>query len=343
MVEKTATLWSIQYLRAIAAFGVVVFHSLDGTGHDFPFGAAGVDLFFAISGFLMWTTTATPGAEVRRFVVSRVRRIVPLYWIATLLTLALSTLAPKFFYQATWEPVHVVKSLLFVPQIGVAGGIFPVLYQGWTLQYEMFFYALFALCLCFAPGVRLWLLTAIIGALSLTGMFLLDSPGPLLATYTDPICLEFLAGALVARLCAAWRMPTGPALALLVVAATAFWLSNSFAAELDIYGSLANAVSAAGIVGALVWIEQAGRLPRLGWLKFGGEASYAIYLFQLIGFFFADRLGHTWPLATRVPLYAASAVAAGLAFYAWVEKPLQRLLGRKRPPAVAPAEALHQT
>ena len=311
MASKTATLWSIQYLRAFAAFGVVLFHSLDGTGHDFPFGAAGVDLFFVISGFLMWTTTAREDAEIGRFVVSRLRRIVPLYWIATSLTLALSSLAPHFFYQATWQPVRVIKSLLFVPQTGIQGGIFPVLYQGWTLQYEMFFYALFALAMCFALRRRLWVLTAIIGGLTLTGMIVPETQDPLLSTYTDPICLEFLAGAWTARLCAAGRMPPLAAAALVPLGFVGLWLSDHFSAQMEGYGTVVNAATASAIVAGLVWLEQAGRMPRIAWLKFGGEASYAIYLFQVIGIYAASPIAHGWPLVFKAITYCIFAVAAG--------------------------------
>ena len=130
-------LWSIQYLRAAAALGVIAFHALSGMGHDFPFGAVGIHLFFTISGFLMWTTTAGRATDVPRFLRSRVSRIVPLYWLATAVTLALSRWFDGFFYQATIDPAHVIRSLLFIPQTGVEEGTFPVLYQGWTLQYEM--------------------------------------------------------------------------------------------------------------------------------------------------------------------------------------------------------------
>ena len=82
MTSKRDTLWSIQYLRALAALGVIVFHALDGTGEDFEFGAIGIHLFFVISGFLMWTTTCNRDADIGHFVESRLKRIVPIYWIS---------------------------------------------------------------------------------------------------------------------------------------------------------------------------------------------------------------------------------------------------------------------
>ena len=81
---------SVQYLRAAAALMVVFFHA-EGMAAEYfnvgwpSFGAAGVDIFFVISGFIMWITTAPERATPSSFVVNRVVRIVPLYWLATLL------------------------------------------------------------------------------------------------------------------------------------------------------------------------------------------------------------------------------------------------------------------
>ena len=81
---------SIQYLRAAAALMVVFFHA-DGMAQEYfnftglSFGAAGVDIFFVISGFIMWITTASERITPASFAVNRIIRIVPLYWAMTLL------------------------------------------------------------------------------------------------------------------------------------------------------------------------------------------------------------------------------------------------------------------
>ena len=64
MSSKSETLWSIQYLRALAALGVIIFHSLSDTGDDFEFGAIGTHLFFVISALLMWSTTCRNDTSV---------------------------------------------------------------------------------------------------------------------------------------------------------------------------------------------------------------------------------------------------------------------------------------
>ena len=73
----------LQYLRAIAATLVVLFHAAVNTKASFGFGTFGVDIFFVISGFLMWAIT-DEHTRPWSFLRDRVRRVVPAYWVATL-------------------------------------------------------------------------------------------------------------------------------------------------------------------------------------------------------------------------------------------------------------------
>ena len=76
---------SIQYLRGFAAFGVLIYHAAERAGGAFGLGAAGVDVFFVISGFIMWVVTCKRSPSPQEFLLKRVQRIVPLYWGLTLL------------------------------------------------------------------------------------------------------------------------------------------------------------------------------------------------------------------------------------------------------------------
>lgn len=77
---------SIQVLRGIAASMVVIMHAwgvstLQQQPHNpVRLGAAGVDLFFVISGFIMATISA--GKTPREFLIDRLWRIYPIWWIA---------------------------------------------------------------------------------------------------------------------------------------------------------------------------------------------------------------------------------------------------------------------
>ncbi len=165
------------------------------------FGTVGVDLFFVISGFIMWTTTETSRRGPVRFWLARIVRIVPLYWIFTTLYVAAALITPESFYVVHLEAAHIVKSYLFVPATHPnLGLIAPVYTLGWTLNYEMFFYLLFGFCL-FVPSPRLrFALLASAFLLLVAGGLLAQPQGAIARTYTDPIMLEFLAGVMLAIL-----------------------------------------------------------------------------------------------------------------------------------------------
>src|SRR5246127_1178159 len=98
---RDPTFRSIQYLRGIAAFAVVCFHAFQWTNvagltpTDFPTGAAGVDVFFVISGFVMWVTTDRDPPKPLEFLRRRAVRILPPYWLFTLLAAVLALTLPR--------------------------------------------------------------------------------------------------------------------------------------------------------------------------------------------------------------------------------------------------------
>src|SRR5215212_2699709 len=80
------TIVTVQYLRAIAASLVALRHAMDVPEligkYPQPFGRYGIDLFFVISGYIMWTI-AERGRSPLSFWSARIVRIVPIYWIYT--------------------------------------------------------------------------------------------------------------------------------------------------------------------------------------------------------------------------------------------------------------------
>ena len=78
-------------------------------------GQAGVDIFFVISGFIMWVTTHDRRTTPLQFLTNRIVRIVPLYWLLTLTVAAACLIAPSLFRGVVLAPEHVVKSLFFIP------------------------------------------------------------------------------------------------------------------------------------------------------------------------------------------------------------------------------------
>jgi exopolysaccharide production protein ExoZ len=202
------TLVHLQALRGIAASLVVLSHTADTLtqyGLMSPLlasrlgisGYFGVATFFIISGFIIYRTSRHSAGSRRGttvFVLKRLIRIFPVYWIATVLFLVLSP------HRASYTISDFVFSLLLVPHpIVFAGNMHPVVGQGWTLQYEILFYMIFAVGLLLTSRVGTALIIAALVGLVAVGtaiMPLSDMAEPMtLASYwTRPIILLFAVG-----------------------------------------------------------------------------------------------------------------------------------------------------
>jgi exopolysaccharide production protein ExoZ len=199
---------SIQYLRAVSALAIVWVHSLyvvpgvvDRLGKPYFDAASAIDVFFLVSGFVMVVTTTPKDSRAAEFFRIRLVRIVPLYWLATLGVVACAA-AGHSFQNLHYRPLALAKSLLFVPYAaieGVPGSLWPILQQGWTLNYDMFFYALFALSLAAPRRWRLIGLTSALLGLVLIGRLFGPFTGPLASVYTNPLLLDFVAGVILAH------------------------------------------------------------------------------------------------------------------------------------------------
>lgn len=133
------TITNIQALRALAAILVVVYHI-----RSIFVGRFGVTIFFVISGFIVCYISQK---RVDNFFAHRLIRIVPLYWVATLGIFFISLIAPSLLNTGDTSVLHLAKSLSFIPYLRPNGKVEPLLFLGWTLNYEMFFYVVFAGCL----------------------------------------------------------------------------------------------------------------------------------------------------------------------------------------------------
>lgn len=195
---------NIQNLRALAAYAVVAYHCLIRFLHpgdplvrsylDLPSG--GVDLFFVISGFVMVHTTRDDESPVW-FATKRIARIVPLYWLATFVVIALVVIRPWTFSQAVLTPDAILSGLFFVPHADASGQAYPILGVGWTLNYEMMFYAMFAISLMLPLNYRLPGVVALISLVWLTAN--LAGDGVIAHFYAKPILFEFAAGCVLAH------------------------------------------------------------------------------------------------------------------------------------------------
>lgn len=333
---------SIQYLRAIAALSVVWLHALsmmtgftDVLGPP-RFGGSGVDLFFVISGFIMLVTTHEKPIRSGEFFALRIIRVVPLYWFTTLLMVGCATFIPGTFRKLQFSGTTLIESLLFIPyEHG------PVLAPGWTLNYELFFYAIFALSLSLPKRLRLPGLFLCLTILVLTG-YVLHPGNPILRAYTSAILLEFLAGSIIAYAWIHQKLRIGLTVSLLAIGTGMFLLFPPEEASLFGHSHL---VGATLVVAGCLHPAIRGIKNRL-FLSLG-NASYSIYLTHL---FVLAALRVVWmrlvPGATLEAAYAfmalalAGSSAGGWICYRVIERPmttrLQKLVKRERIPAALP-------
>ncbi len=134
------TLFTVQALRAFAASSVVVHHimivAVQKAGYQYSFpstAAAGVDLFFLISGFIMVYTHfddfGKAGASAS-FIRRRLIRIVPLYWIATTVAIVLLIVIPSAFSTLKLDWQNALFSYLFLLSRTSNGGLNTILVTG---------------------------------------------------------------------------------------------------------------------------------------------------------------------------------------------------------------------
>lgn len=354
-------LWTVQLLRAAAAVMVVFGHSQSavallkqGVGEAFvrstilPWGV-GVDLFFVISGFIMMH--ASKGLFGRRdapiaFVRRRLARIAPLYWSATALYLALLGVAHLKGGDPFPEAASVLASLLFIPADSWGDGrVLPVFDLGWTLNYEMFFYALFAVAVLFPRRRAAALLAGAVVALVLLGTAI---PVEWEASrfWTRPIMLDFVLGVgLGLASVEGVRLPA--VLRVLLVAGATLVLAVDpgaiYAAPLGATVPnewprvLGGGLPAAALLAGAVLGPQPRLTRPLRPLERLGDASYSLYLFHPFVMIAVGKLWQKAPVVRALPGWllvfgmVAAAIMLALIVHRWLERPLtskaRQLLG----------------
>lgn len=287
------TIASVQALRALAAISVVlchfdqVFYILTGRGNEaFPlyFLASGVDLFFVISGFIMVLSSeplfGTPNAAIS-FLERRLSRVVPLYWLATLTMLWLTSPAPS------WAAIS--GSLFFVPYVPnmTTGQAVPILGVGWTLNYEMLFYALFAVSLNFPRRLAIGMVCVALLALGVIGKLNLIETQTAAKFWFDPIVIEFGMGILIAVLYrGSIKLPLAASVIMISVSVAVIYAFAGHVGGAGLpsgYRFLGWGVPAAMIFAAVVLGPSTRVPPAIRQFVVGlGDASYSMYLLHPI-------------------------------------------------------------
>ena len=313
----------IQVLRAFAALNVALFQILGSSAaqglapHSLLFlqgwGECGVDIFFAISGFVMVVAHSGKDVSPIDFMVLRIHHIVPVYWLLTLLVIAAYALMPQLAKSAPPSISHIAASFFFLS--GALLGKPPVLYVGWTLEYEMLFYLLFALSRCTPHPI--W-------------RVLLQVAGMVLAVFwggANAVLTEFLLGVLAGELFLRQTLRAyAPMIAMtgLALLCTSIFFKPDWS-RIIIWGlpSL-----------MIVWGAAASRQIDGGMFTYLGATAYSIYLVQVIS------LPAFYRLATHIPGLVPNellalvalliATLSGCLFHEYCEKPITAWLKAQR-------------
>jgi exopolysaccharide production protein ExoZ len=335
---------SIRILRAVAATTVIVHHVMITNGT--AFGAFRVDIFFVLSGFVIALALGAGKTTLREFIVSRVARIVPLYWLMTLVVFTGAVLKPDLFNSTTASIGELLKSLLFIPYLKESGQLFPMLFVGWTLNYEMLFYAVSALALLLLRERRFAFITFVLGALFLCASAAHSqyAIGQFLA---QDRLLEFPLGIAAWML---WKRGVRVPVLLAWPGVLAMYLFMTYA-EWALPGSpplVRNGPASFCLVLCALSLEQViadNRVTRA--LTYIGDASYATYLSHP---FVIESMRKLLPRVVhgfdvRAPFGAVLAIlcatCVGCLFYRFVDRPLfkmvRRVLEARIPGAIAAA------
>jgi exopolysaccharide production protein ExoZ len=313
-------LHSVHFLRFAAAFAVVLHHIV--SAFDFPVsvGAAGVDIFFVISGLVIGISMPVePSPAI--FAIKRLIRVIPLYWLASILF--------WFVSHYTWgyapSTELLLRSIVLFP--GAKTEWQPLYAPAWTLGYEMFFYLLATLCMVlFKDRARL------VCFVFMLVLAIIPIPIPFAAKgvhYLTNLCLEFCAGLAISELVlrrVAIDRKTG---AIFVVAAIVAFAIN-YAAN-GVPRPIAWGIPAALLVlGALAFDDV--KWFRSKAVKLGGAASYVLYLTHLSTIQFSNYVANRAGFHIQEHMYisllieAPAALAVAAIAHLYIEAPLLSFL-----------------
>ncbi|NCO03311.1 MAG: acyltransferase [Alphaproteobacteria bacterium] len=344
ILSERGTLDSIQVMRGFAAVLIVIYHALKETVSlygltNFSAGQLepliyGIDLFFVISGFIMiYTSPAEFNASAAKtFMLKRIARIVPLYWFfITLLVIAYFILPQQLDYLG-FNINDVVKTYLFIPYYNGDGILMPFYKVGWTLNYEMYFYALFAF---FMLIPKRFFMIALTIALLVPVFFMRGSAeqNEIIHFISAPIVLNFLSGIWIGFMVKKGiALPTIiKYLGVLVIAASLIWLI--FAAQIYAATGLSfpQKTFAALTIALIVLPRGAFDMKMPKFAGFLGDSSYSLYLSHsfAIGVLVVcigqlDLTAHVAPwLFCGLCLFLS--ISAGSVSFLLIEKPMLRL------------------
>jgi exopolysaccharide production protein ExoZ len=327
----------VQILRFVAASSVVAFHAygtalkyLPGqnahVGSLFRYGDHGVDIFFVISGFIICYSTYFTKTNWLTFLSRRLQRIVPTYWLYTLAMVVLAFVVPRAFSDTDWINLQsVVLSMTF---LSFTQEKMPIVFVGWSLEYEMLFYLTVTILLFRAQKVWDDLIVIFSVLTILSNLPARPSLQAFDVFFTNPILLEFVYGVIVAKLFLRQRVTP---LAMAAVSVATF---ISFVSDPTSRVIVAGLPSCALVMVAAV-LSRRQRQPSTAERILGvlGDASYSIYLVHVFVISAVLKLLvkiGALPIDLAILVAMLCAILAGYCSYVCLERPSLQFFRRLR-------------
>ena len=344
---------SIQALRCFLALGVFLSHfeafAATGIGFSMP-----VYIFYTLSGFFVMLSTQSAESQ-RGFLRRRLIRLLPLYWLVTLFTFALSRIAPKLAGFEASVP-QLIKSMLCLPfskDAMMTGGerLRPLVGTAHTLEVEVLFTLIFAVCLLINKKHRGKIAFAVCAALFAAGEtsykmhfhFRTDF-SEFYIRHSRAAWLYFAAGILIFAITKRMADKKLSLSKTNVISAACISAFLVFAAGcVSLFGKIdpdiwliAQALTGALLITGLIGLsKEKSRCPRL--LVIFGDMSFSFFLLHYYAVKLAERLFDASNIGLRTAGAALFALCLSLAAAAisheLIEKRLTRILLKKALPA----------
>lgn len=312
-------IYTLQLVRAIAAVLVVLFHitGLVFAYHNYNYlngifknGDLGVDLFFVLSGFVIYYVhykDVRNPLKIKKYIQKRVIRIYPIYWLLLFIIVPIFILVPSFGGGNVLEFRNIIRSVLLIPQnmenlpLTVA----------WSLSHEILFYIMFGLLIAFKKRLISYivLVWVILSSLNFLIIHMLWSEQPFLIKFLfSSYNLEFLLGVLVAYIIVNSKLKSGSTFIFVGLVSLIGFAVNEHLGIFGVHRVIGYGLPAAILIYGLVVTEMKKnvKIPKL--FLFLGDASYSIYLthypmlslgnkvlmslniYQLLGYFLATTI-----------------------------------------------------
>jgi exopolysaccharide production protein ExoZ len=313
---------------AVVMHHIILQLSTRGFNWSFEQGAAGVDVFFVISGFVIYI--AGRKLNWREFAGRRIARIVPLYWLFLIIKLIFSFAVGHNATRPIGSVNYIISSFLFIPAYrGDSADPTPLITSAWTLNYEMYFYAACTLVLLLIPRQFFVIsITFLIGITSLLGIAIFSQYAavqlPAVFSLLNPICFEFLAGIGLGVLWVRGTIwPTAVAITLLTLSAIWFFVAPK-SGLLQLERSIIWGIPAVMLVWSGLMFERHISFSKLRTLLLLGDASYALYLSHSAVLPLIDKINSHFniPWLAQILILAASCIFVGIVVHIFIERPI---------------------